>query len=286
MGYKVDRGFEFVTPELDTRQTQLFIQPSTWFDYHEHEEIMSWVESGGRLVVLEAGGYTQFDYLFDGFYFADVANEYYYGYYYGLGMIVTGDSELITNAALMNNPSPGAALANILGQSGRGRIVFNEAIHGYINKNSTWQNVPYPLKAVIFQTAILSFYIVWHYGRRFGKPIPYHEEIEREENEHAKALANLYHSSRSYEVAANEGLDQFIKRVSLMFHASEKFTRDNLSMLWKNAGLRHQNWIDDLPVKSGKTTRRKMRLTLRRLKTLTKILYQKGEPDVVHAIGH
>ncbi|MDR1001296.1 MAG: DUF4350 domain-containing protein [Clostridiales bacterium] len=286
MGYSVDRGFEFVTLDADTRQTQLLIQPAMWFSPDEQDEIMEWVASGGRLIVLESGGYTQFDYYFEDFYFADVANDYYYGYYYGLGMIVTGDSGPITNAALMENSRPGAALAEILGQTSHGRIVFNEAIHGYVDERSTWQKVPDQLKVIVFHIAILAFYLVWHYGKRFGEPIMYYEEVEREENEHAKALANLYNASLSYEVAAGEGLDQFIRCVAHAFHVSEKYASDNISRLWRNAGLQHQDWVDNLFANGGKMTRGKMRRNLCKLKSLTKILYQKGESDAVHAVYH
>jgi hypothetical protein len=37
--------------------------------------------------------------------------------------------------------------------------------------------------------------LIWHVGKRFGKPVPAYEETEREENEQVRALARLYNKT-------------------------------------------------------------------------------------------
>ena len=72
------------------------------------------------------------------------------------------------------------------------RIWFAEYYHGYRTRETLVTQLPDVVKYATAQLVLITFVMVGWLGKRFGKPVPYYEEIEREENEHIKALAKLY----------------------------------------------------------------------------------------------
>jgi len=154
------------------------------------EEILSWVRRGGRLIFLENRQPTVIDRALE--------HEIYmpFGslrvYQHGMGEIVTGRADSVANVNLLGDTFYGQAFAYILAGWNPERIYFAEYYHGHRQEQSAFQQMPPWLRLAAFQIIIAAAAFVWHYGKRFGRPVPLYEETERGENEQVLTLARLY----------------------------------------------------------------------------------------------
>jgi len=138
-----------------------------------------------------------------------------------------------------------------------------------------------------YQLAIIAALIIWRLGKRFGEPIPFYEEIEREENEHIKALANLYQKSRAAEYVLTNNRERFIKGCSRAFHVSEPYARDNLYMLWRESSLPHSELLAKIMEADARLTAKQLKQVVKNIQTCEKALRLKGEKYAgrLHTIG-
>lgn len=153
------------------------------------EEILEWVQNGGRLIFLHNAYPTVFDTILE--VGRDIGGVYWYSV--GMGEVVTGRAYQIANGYMMNNPSTGRMIESVLNRWDAEMIWFAEYYHGVSPSENFIDTLPLIVRLVLVQLGLVSFFAVWHLGKRFGRPIPYYEAVEREENEHIRALARLYY---------------------------------------------------------------------------------------------
>ena len=191
MGNPMGIMYQPVGDGLSINDVVFIIQPTNPRPTTEMaEDILTWVQQGGRLIYLENSQPNIMDRV--------LRNEYYraFGslrwYRFGMGEVVTGRANAIVNINLMTDPTYGEGIAYILSGWNPDRIYFAEYYHGYHREHSAFSQMPLWLQLVAIQVIIAAAAIVWHLGKRFGSPIPLYEEIEREENEQVLTLARLY----------------------------------------------------------------------------------------------
>ncbi|MCL1844790.1 MAG: DUF4350 domain-containing protein [Defluviitaleaceae bacterium] len=209
MGYPVRRSYRPLTPETDTDSVYVLLQPrSPYINDAIASEMLEWVENGGRLVFLHwTYPQTVFDRALDNATNIPAPHRHndnppgvFHLYTHGDGAVLTGASVWIGNYNLMNNHLHGTRLQNVLSDWHAEReisvIFFAEYYHGLHTPQNFIGRLPLVLRLILLQMVILSIVAIWFFGKRFGNPVPYYEEIEREENEYVRALARLYSQIR------------------------------------------------------------------------------------------
>jgi hypothetical protein len=191
LDYPVRVGYAPLTRDSNTEHAYILVQPTNPMITTElAEEMLEWVRRGGRLVFLFNSGPTAVDRLLAGTRPQQINGFNYYRV--GLGSVVTGQSYRITNLRLISDAEPAVQLHGILSRWDAERIVFSAYYHGMHPTETLFSRLPLVIRLVIIQLGIAVLLLLWHLGKRFGKPVPAYEETEREEHEHVRALARLY----------------------------------------------------------------------------------------------
>jgi len=157
-------------------------------------EMRDWVREGGRLIFL-CGSHPNTIISRDENLSGRQAGDFWL-YRLGRGEIITGRAIPVTNYELMNDFSAGEAIQATISRwnSEReiGNIFFAEYYHGVFMAQTGASQMPLVMRLMILQAIVFAAIGVLHLGKRFGNPLPYYEEVEREENEYVHALARLY----------------------------------------------------------------------------------------------
>jgi len=191
MGYPVGVSRNRVDMRTNINHAYIIIQPSypLFFDEDIVNEKLEWIRMGGRLIFLQNQNNTAFDIALSN-YATNFGSLRLYEL--GEGMLVTGRANDITNLNLMEEPNTGAILQIIIDIWGADRIMFGEYYHGPRPTDPLFNRMPIIVRLVFVQLALVAVMLVWYLGKRFGNPVVYYEEHEREENEHIHALTRLY----------------------------------------------------------------------------------------------
>jgi hypothetical protein len=191
MGYPVQASRFPLDSRIYPNDVYIIVRPNNPYINREMaEDILGWVKRGGRLIFFDSEFPTVLDRVLSGQEFSEIGNLTHY--YAGMGEVITGFSGDIINENLMHESGYGNLLENTLRSWNAERIWFAEYYHGYHTPDNFYTQLPAVVKLGLYQLIIFTAAFVLCVGKRFGKPIPYHEEAEREENGHVKALARLY----------------------------------------------------------------------------------------------
>lgn len=195
MGYPVGVLYRPVNESLSTGGVVFIVQPTNPRPTPETaDSILEWVQMGGRLVYLENRQPTVIDRALSGHDYAEFGSMRWYRH--GMGEIITGRASALANTNLMANASYGAGIAYVLAGWNPDFIYFAEYYHGFHSAGGLFSQMPIWLQLVTVQIGIIAIILIWHLGKRFGKPVPLYEEIEREENEQIMVLARLYRQAK------------------------------------------------------------------------------------------
>jgi len=195
MHYPVSLLYRPVQEAADVNDAVFIIQPTNPRPNEKMiEDILNWVQRGGRLIYLENRHPSTIAQMLGDEHYTTVGSLRLYQL--GMGQVMTGRADVITNANLMENYFYGESIVYVLNHWNPERIFFAEYYHGFHRASSTFEQMPLWLRLVAIQIIIGTMVLVWHLGKRFGSPIPLYEEIEREENEQVLALARLYKQTK------------------------------------------------------------------------------------------
>jgi len=193
MGYGVRVSYRPLTTEISANDVFIIIQPRTPQVCHcMAEEMREWVRGGGRLIYLcnKDTHFTPYGHDIGDFRLNRL----------GKGEIISGRATPVTNRSLMDDYTAGEAIQTTLkrwnAEREIGNIFFAEYYHGFRTPETFVGRLPLVIRLLLAQMIILAIISVWYLGKRFGNPVPYYEEVEREENEYVRALAKLYMVSK------------------------------------------------------------------------------------------
>ncbi len=236
MGYPVEISYNKISPFTNIYDSQIIIEPNNNnFTETEMEEILDWVYEGGLLFYFNSDSelVNKYLYEYDSPYYVD---DYVSIFTYGYGEVVVGDTDSIINENLKDNTLAGEVICDILSYWELENIVFNEYYHVF-KKPGIWAVLPVGFKMVVYQIIIICLVLIWFLGKRFGKPVPYFEEVEREENEHIKALAVIYKNASMGEVIIKCYYNHFYNLSSKYFGLSLEQSDNTIINLWKSNNM-------------------------------------------------
>lgn len=221
----------------DKVQIIIVSEDNAKFDIND-DKIRKWIKNGGKLVCLyEDFQNKKLNYGKTIDTFRPHANKNGAVYIYGKGKILMGDSELITNKTLVKDTDGAYWVLNQIDKWNYRKIEFNEFYHYTGNKKpSLWRDIPIGIKLILFQLVILIAAIIFYKAKRFGKPIPLYEEVERSENEYIYSVASLYHKAGCWEVVLESYYDDFLLKAEETFGKKEHIKEEWLK-LWEEEDL-------------------------------------------------
>jgi len=205
MGYPARRGRHPLTADNNLQNVYILIQPHTPHVTREMaEEMVEWVRRGGRLIFLHTNHPSILNIVgTEGetiFYYQPrnvTRGQQWTLHQVGNGEIIIGNPRPLLNEALVEHPVAGAILESHIRRWQGEEIIFAEYYLGFTAQETFIGELPFIVQLVLAQLVLAFIILVWHLGKRFGNPIPYYEEVEREENEHVRALAKLYMKTKT-----------------------------------------------------------------------------------------
>ena len=189
LGFDVGRSQVPLTTRTSLGDAYIILRPRSPFVNEEMARVMlEWVYLGGRLIFLDS--YPIFDRLLDGF-GEDVLG--YTLYRHGQGEVLTGRASSVVNISLAENSQSGHGVFVTLSRWDADRVRFADYYHGFHAGTTMVGNLPFVVRLFLVQSVIFAIALILYLGKRFGAVVPYHEIIEREENEYLRSLARLYY---------------------------------------------------------------------------------------------
>lgn len=192
-------------------------------------EIKKWVEQGGNIIYLSPSDFYTIDYNV-----TPERNGKIKIYKYHKGSIIVSTPNDITNITLTEDTENAYKLLSEINNYSFEKIYFNETyIFVNTNKESLWNYIPIELKYILYQMiiAIAAFY--YYKGKRFGKTIPLHEEVERVENEYLYSAASLYKQAKCWDIMMENYYKNFLKNLNC--------SEENWLDYWEKQELSHLN---------------------------------------------
>ena len=192
----------------DIKDIQLVV-PSAEFSIQSNA-VKEWVEGGGTLVY-----FTQGDFLFINYgkltSDADIIKEYEYG----KGKIISANIKYITNGTLLRNKDNAYNILKKISEKEYNSLAFNETyLYMKTEQKSFWSSISPEIKFILFQVMVALIGLFYYLGKRFGKPIPLYEEVERVENEYLYSASALYRHAGCWDLIAENYYKSFLKQMN------------------------------------------------------------------------
>jgi len=232
--------------DYDNIQFVILPNHNSRFDINA-DSIKTWIKKGGKLVCLyEEIEDTRLDYGKEVDSFTMYGENSASVFSYEDGMVLIGDSGLINNKTLSRNTDGAYWILQQIDKWGYSRIEFNEFYHySGDKKKSLWDDIPKGIKFMLYQVAFLIAAIIFYKGKRFGKPIPLYEEVERTENEYILSVASLYQKAGCWEVVFESYYRDFLLEVQGLFGKNERINEEWIE-LWEKKKLPKLNKAKEL----------------------------------------
>jgi len=195
MGYNVTTSRRPITANTNMDYVHVIIQPPTFFRESAAEEILDWVYNGGFLVFLHNSRNNVLEGQIPGH---NRRTDDITQHRHGQGTIVTGAAARVTNHRLILDHTPGTYLHSIISGRSASGVAFVEYYHSPPAAENFWTRLPLIVRIIFIQMVLVAIMAIWHLGKRFGNPVQYYQETERDENEHVHALAKLYWKAKSH----------------------------------------------------------------------------------------
>jgi hypothetical protein len=162
-------------------------------------------------------------------------------YPYGQGRIVfLSDPFIVSNAGikLVDNATLAVNMAAVYD----GTIAFDEYHQGYGSENTFLRYFAgTPVLALLGQTLLLIFVVIWTQGRRFARPLPAAAKDRRSKLEYVAAMADLQRSTRAYDLAIENVYTQTKRDLVRLVGADNTVSRKQLAQtVAERAGLNAQ----------------------------------------------
>lgn len=194
------------------------------------EEVKTWIKEGGQLVYLVDSVFTEIDYGN-----LEEENGFITQYSYGKGKIITCPIKYVVNSRIISDRDVAYALFCQIHTLDYELIVFNEYYLFVLPKEEgLWDVIPFDIKLILYQIAIIIGAFFFYKGKRFGKTIPLYEETERSKNEYLYAVANLYRHTKCWDLAIDSYYHYLLDKVSKVDYINK-----DLCDYWEKLELPH-----------------------------------------------
>jgi len=170
---------------------------------------VAWLESGGILVCFTADAIPP-----------DVYGELpevkgnLKTYRVNQGTVIVADASGYTNRALTKNTDDAYELFKQVEGYSPDEICFNEFyMFSDMERQTLWAYTPLEVKFVLFQLLLAFGAFLYWKGKRFGKPVPLYEEVERSENEYLHTVASLYRQAKCWDIVLANYYRSFLREL-------------------------------------------------------------------------
>jgi hypothetical protein len=222
LDYPVERSMRPLE-ESSVDDLQLVV-PSTEFNIQSNE-VKEWIEKGGTLVYFTQGGFLFINY---GELVSD--DDTIMTYEHGKGKIISANVKYISNGTLLRNRDNAYEILKKIGENSYDRIHFNETyLYMKTEQATLWSSLNPSVKFIFFQVIVMLIGFFYYMGRRFGKPIPLYEEVERVENEYLYSASSLYRHAGCWDLIAENYYKSFLKQMNR--------SHENWLGYWEEQGL-------------------------------------------------
>lgn len=175
----------------------------------DSDEIKEWVGNGGVLIYL---AYENIIPL--GYGTIDRNNGKLTIYKYQDGKVIEAKASQFTNRVLSKDTSTAYALVEELSNLKYTRLYFNEYyMYSEANKQTLWSIIPIEIKLIFYQFLLAIAVFFFYKGKRFGRPLPLYEEVERSENEYLHSVAALYRQAKCYDLILDNYYKNFLSEL-------------------------------------------------------------------------
>ncbi|WP_432403052.1 hypothetical protein [Wukongibacter sp. M2B1] len=207
-----------------------------------NEKIRNWIGKGGKLIFLS----NEWEELepnygeeIDAYYSANEKKSAVFSY--KEGNLLIGDSDLIINKTLAKATDSAYWILKSIDEWSYSIIEFNEFYqYSRAENKSLWADIPKGIKLMLYQLVFLIIAIILYKGRRFGKPVPLYEEVERAENEYIFSVASLYRQAECWEVVLESYYEGFLQECEKIFGKSKNSSQKWIGF-WEEKNLPRLN---------------------------------------------
>jgi len=253
MGYSVLPEYEMINENSEIYTPRIVIMPNPNY-YLGTDVLAEYVYNGGRVIYLPNRPDVMTYHISTKGANVIYEKDEFILFEYGLGEILVGP-QMVTNEILLTNKTAGYYIADTLDYWQARNVLINEAVHGYLSEPDFWSAIPVYIKNAIYQFLIMAALIVLYLGKRFGRAVPYYEEIERGENEYLIALANVYNMAGDGYIAYETGLKAFLKKAcdsfGLIFeregvNITNSIATEQIRAVWQKRSLPYYDELKEL----------------------------------------
>ncbi|MBU3191981.1 hypothetical protein K9O30_21270 [Clostridium bowmanii] len=204
LNYPVERTLKQLI-RCKTNSVQL-IPPGGKFNIND-QEVKQWVEKGGVLVYITPETSESIKYATS----IDAKGNIKL-YTYGKGRIINADADFMTNKTLLKDTTNTYDLIKEIDNYSYDKLYFNESyLFSSATTKSIWDAIPIRFKYIIYQILIVLIAFFYYKGKQFGKAMPFHEEVERSENEYLYSAASLYRQAKCWDLMVDNYYKNFLK---------------------------------------------------------------------------
>ncbi|MDP4091642.1 MAG: DUF4350 domain-containing protein [Bacillota bacterium] len=205
--YPVERTIEPIE-EQNTDSIQIVVSGGN-FDVND-SRIKEWVAQGGTLIYLVEGGYG-----YVGYGEPEDTAPGLVEYSYEKGNVIMSDVRKLANSAIIKDKDYAYELLMSMKIQNHGALYFNER-HFTVQaeEKSLWGYMTMEDKFIVYQLllALMAFFIFK--GRRFGKPIPLYDEVERDGNEYLYSVSALYRHAKCWNLIVENYYKSFLREIN------------------------------------------------------------------------
>lgn len=285
IGYTTNLIFAEVNSQ-DINGAQIVIEPEASYELDINQNsIQEWIKNGGNLIYLspEWEHYNLSDgEELDRYILSEEDKAIAYSFHKGL--LIIGDPQILSNITLVDNTDGAYWIVKQLEERDIKSISFNEYYHYFEEqKPSLWRDLPKGIKFAIYQIVIFIALIIYYYGKRFGKIVPFYEEVERVENEYIYSAASLYKKGELREDVVKNFYNDFLTTLEDSFGAYNLNKDKNWIQAWEkemlpdiNDAKKLYNFIDAID-EGNKMSSKEMLEIVSLIEHLKKILDKRRE---------
>ncbi|WBW95976.1 hypothetical protein [Oceanirhabdus sp. W0125-5] len=164
----------------------------------------------------------------------------------GKGEIIFIEARALLNMFLLENKDGAYWLYERINKNDQG-ISFNEkGLMGVGAERNLWTDLPANIKIICIQILLVLIAYMILKGRRFGKGVPYVEELERVENEYVISCAGIFQKNKNWDIVYEGYYRNFIQNALGYFGKGREGNLEGIFDLWHMKGIEGEEKVKKL----------------------------------------
>ena len=162
------------------------------------------------------------------------------------GEIIFVESRALLNLFLLENKDGAYWLYDIFRKNEKS-IAFNESgLMGNSDERNLWIDLPANVKIICIQILLVLITYMILKGRRFGKGVPYVEELERVENEYVISCAGIFQKNKNWDIVYEGYYRNFLQNALGYFGKGREGDIHIIYDIWQFKGIEGEDKLKRL----------------------------------------